>query len=89
MNALTFPLPRSRRARIEAIVAHLIELLDAMDDTDGDACAAEDLPPPAGARGAGDEDDGEAEAVPLSLSATLAPQKRIRRGVPALRHHAL
>ena len=72
-GTLPFPSPRGRRARIEAIVAHLIDLLDAMD-----APGADHEPEP-------DEEDDAAEvsAAPLSLGATLAPQKRIRRGIAA------
>ena len=57
---------RRRHARIEALIAHLIELLD--------AAHADREPDP-------DEDDGgEASAAPLSLNnARLAPSRRIRR----------
>lgn len=59
---------RHRRARIEALVAHLIDLLDALD-----AAHADREPEP-------DEDEGgEADTAPLSLNISLAPQRRIRR----------
>ena len=71
-RALPFPSARllgRRRARIEAIVAHLIDLPDALDAT-----AADREPEP-------DEDDGgDADAAPLSLdNGGLAPPRRIRR----------
>ena len=70
-RVLPFPsacLGRRRRARIEAIVAHLIDLLDALDAADADREPEPD-----------EDDDGEASAAPLSLNnGGLAPTRRIR-----------
>lgn len=72
-RALPFPSTRRqfrrRRARIEALVAHLIDLLDALDVADVDREPEPD-----------EEDGGEANAAPLSLdNGGLAPPRRIRR----------
>lgn len=67
-RVLLFPSARRlrRRTRIEALVAHLIDLLD--------AAHADREPEP------DEEDDGgEADSAPLSLNISLAPQRRIRR----------
>lgn len=72
---MSFPsLPdQVRRARIEHLVAELLDLLDAMDE------AGTDREPDVDA-----EDDGdEADLAPLSLCTTLAPQRRIRRRAAA------
>ena len=53
----------AQRLRIEGLIETLITLLDSLEDTDGDACPVEDMPPPAWITGPGDADDAEPALV--------------------------